>query len=247
MKIKLFLFLIVIAALGTFIYLKLQILGDPASNFNQTTRFSLGKHPIFRSILGLGSAGDARAEYFSGQGPIIIEWFAPPGADIDEPTLQKFADLAALYTGRETKLFQGGPVDDSTIQLANLSSLKLQQFNQKITGQSLLQIIFAEDYAPRPNNELATTYKESGMVLSLSAHRQFLQNSLSQMNDYLLTSMLHEFGHQLGLEHNTDADCVMDANAGIDSGPATMYARSTPVDFCEQEKTQISNLKLQFQ
>jgi predicted Zn-dependent protease len=241
--IKVFLLLAVIAGCGLFIFLKVEVLGDPNSNFNQTTRFKLGGYPIVRTILGLHSAGDAREEYFYGKGPIQIVWFAPETENIDQSALQKFADLVSTYTGRQVQLVGGGAIDDTTLQLSNLHNQEFKNF-AVASGASPLFVFFTEDYAPRPDQEISTTYLEAGMVISLNAHRQFLQGYTQYMNNYLLSSMLHEFGHQIGLNHNSDPACIMDAHAGINGHPQEADGLQTPQDFCPAEQAQIAQLKL---
>ena len=245
--IKTIILLIVIAILGTFIYLKLQVSGDPNSTFNQSTRYTLGKHPWLRTIFSLRSFGDARAEFFSGSGPIIIEWFKPQTEDMDfSGVLDKFSQAVAGYTGREVKVTRSGSVDDSTLAIANLAVYKLNASVKESGGGSALLVFFTFDYSPRDNNELSATYEETGMVIALTAHKKFAQDYSQDLNTYLLSSLSHEFGHQIGLSHNTDPKCIMSLHAGIDGKPLESYGRTTPQDFCQVEKEQIANLKLQF-
>lgn len=246
MKWKTFLLFIFIAGLGVFVYLKIQVMGSPNSGFNQTTRFKLGQHPVLRTILGLHNSGDARSEYFAGRGPIAIEWFKPLEEDVDKAVLQKFADAVTKYTGRPTVVNLAGGAGDSTTELANLKSFVLKAAGSKPTGSSLLMVVFAKNYSPQPPQELSTTFQESGIVLSLDAHDNFLGSYNQNLDNYLLSSLLHEFGHQIGLGHNQDPACVMNEHAGIDGRPLEFYGKTDPQDFCPTEVDQINRLKAQY-
>jgi hypothetical protein len=245
---KTFLLIVFIAILGAFIYLKFEVSGSPNSSFNQSARFTLGKHPLLRTILGLHNPGDARAEYLEGAGPITIEWFAPEDQNIDQSVLSQFSSLVGKYTGRPTQVQFGANLDESTINVSNLASYGLKAAAQQPSGTTLL-VFFTQDYSPRASNELSNTYRESGMVLSLNAQMSLVQNSQQELDQYLLSSMLYEFGSQIGLPV-TPADsqgCVMSFYAALNSAPLGTALLSAPQDFCQAEQTEIRNLKLQYQ
>ncbi len=219
-------------------------MGSADSPFNQTARFQLGKHPVARTILGLHNTGDARAEYLTGTGPITIAWFAPEIENINKDVLNKFAVLVNKYTGRPAKVVYAGKMSEDTVNLSGLNSFALGSQIQISPGGSKLLVFFTLDYTPRSGGELSTTYGESGLAISLNAHRSFLGDNGQYLDNYLLSSLLHEFGHQIGLVHNSDINCIMDLHAGIEGKPLESYGDSTPQDFCQQEKDQINAIKL---
>lgn len=249
MSFKAIVFVVFILVLGVFVYLKFEASGSPNSRFNQTTRFTLGKQPWVRALLGLRNPGDARAEYFSNTGPLVIEWFKPATEDVDPKMVAQFADLAGQYTGRQALVILGRSVSTGTVDLQSLGNLGVNGPNTP-AGASILYVAFASDYKPIAGQELSTTLGESTVVISLNAHRQFLGNYQPDLNEYLLSSLLHEFGHELGLSHNPeqnqDPACVMNEHAGIDGQPLEVYGNLVPRDFCEAEQDQIKQLKLQF-
>lgn len=245
MSLKTVLLLIVIILTGTFIFLKIQVLGNPNSTFNQTTRLSLGKHALVRDILGMHSYGDARGEYFFGKGDIEIRTFKGKISEADISVVKDFAKLVTKYTGRQTKVVAGSPIDDSAINKeTDLRSGKL--FSGSF-GSTQLLVFFSEDYKPRGAQELSTTYEESGILVSLKAHQDFLRQYNGELNNYLLSSLLHEFGHQLGLEHNSDPDCIMEGRTETNDQPLEIFVGHTPTDFCAAEKEQIQRIKLKLE
>lgn len=245
---KAFVLSILILIFGVFIYLKIQTLGSPDSLFNQTTRFSLGKHPVLRTVFGLHNSGDARAEYLEGKGPISIEWFVPQGESVDPSVLKSFAALVSKYTGREAMLVSGGAMSDGTIDQSNLAVFNLEAGAQSISGTKL-SVFFTDDYSPRPDNEISSTYGESAMKLSLSAHAKFLQSYQDDLNQYLLSSMLHEFGNQIGMQETAtgDSDCIMNLHAGLNGKPLEASGLTEPQDFCPAEVQEINSIKAQLQ
>ena len=85
------------------------------------------------------------------------------------------------------------------------------------------------------------------MVLSLGSIRTFLQNYSPDTDQYLLSSMLHEFGNQIGMQETATGtpDCIMNLQAGINGQPLEAYDLSEPQDFCPSEQVEIQNIKAQ--
>ncbi|HVY68250.1 MAG TPA: hypothetical protein VHA30_05140 [Patescibacteria group bacterium] len=246
MSFKAIFFTILILLLAAFGAVKIMVLGNPASHFNQTIRFRLGEYSWLRTAFGLHRPGDARGEYLSGQGPVMIEWFKPQAEDVDQNLLQEFADRVAAATGRRTELVYGGAVSDGTVPLANLDTFRFKAAIQTPPGGSNLLVFFTQDYSPRSAEELAAPYQEFGLVVSLSAHRSFLGALGQHQNEYLLTSLLRAFGGQLGLPAGSDDGCVMKTPPGIGGRPYELYSQTSPADFCAAEKAALQQLKTQF-
>jgi hypothetical protein len=241
---KKFLVFLLIIVFGIFIYLKFLAAGDPNSSFNQTTRYSLAKYPIMRTILGLHRAGDARAEFFQYTlAPIVVEWFKPTGQDIDPSLLDQFAQDLGKYTKRPAQVIYGGNVSDGTLKLGTLAAFELKANAQKPLGATVLPVFFTEDYFPRPAKELATGYEEWGVVISLSAHRNYFGNGQS-LEQNLFPSLLRGFGHQIGLKENNDPNCIMYVRTAEAPEYQNFIGSSLPQDFCPQEQKQIEALKL---
>ncbi len=245
-KIKFILLLVLLIITGVFVYFKIQVMGDSNSYFNQHARYKLAKSGFWRWSLGLKNVGDARADFLGNTGPIVIEWFKPVSEDLDDSVLQDFSKAVQTYTGRSTRLVFGGGVNDSTVPLSILNSFQLKGQIQKPVNGSILIIYFTKDYLPRQSAELSTTFKENGIIISLDAHKQFLEGYIQNINQYLGSSLLHEFGHQIGLNHSSDPDCIMSLHAGISGRPLEFYGRTAPADFCAKEQAGIQQLKTEY-
>ncbi len=247
MSLKAIFLIVLVLFLGVFIYLKLEAGGDPNSHFNQTTRFVLARHPVIRTLLGLHNKGDARAEYLEGTSPLVIEWFQPVSENVDSTVLQKFADLAGKYTGRPTEVIFGAAVSEGVIPLATVNNLAFKASSPP-SGSSVIYAVFATDYQPKGSGELSTTHGETAIVVSLNANRQFLASYSQDLDNYLLSDLLHEFGNQIGLpEQGTDTSCIMNLHAGLNGQPLESFGRLEPQDFCPAEVNEINNIKASLQ
>ena len=242
MSFKAFCLCLLILILGIFIYLKVETLGSDTSAFNQTSRLKLGEYQIARSLLSLHKDGDARAEYLLGTSPIDIEVAQPDSDQLPDYVVQQFASQVTAVTGRPTKTYSVDGVPSGTLtnaDIAHIVQVDKRQFN---TGDPIIFIIYADDFASSAQ-EVGKTVEEFGMVLS---HYQLTQLTLAYpaaLSQYQESTMLHEFGHQLGLDHNNQSDCIM--NPGIENAtaPAAFSSTFTPTAFCQTELDQLTQIK----
>ena len=245
---KKIIFALIVLLLGAFVYIKLQALGSPQSGFNQTTRYTLGKHPFYRTIFGLHKTGDARGEYFGASGGITVEWFKPQSEEVDESVVKSFASKVSEYTGRPAQAIYGGAISDGALELSNLPSFQLKSQVQMPAG-SVLTVYFASDFSPRQDARMSATYKESGIVLSLKAHRDFARGFSRYTDQYMLTSLLREFGTQLGLKDTpgNSSECIMNRPAGVNGQPPQAYSGFSPMDFCLSERDRLNQIRYEYQ
>lgn len=218
--------------------MKSQILGSPSSSFNQTTRYKLGESQFARSLLGMHNYGDARGWFLKGQSPIVVEVVSAKGLDIDQRALDNFAEDIKKYTGKYATVFNYEEVPNGVLSDEVLGTEVSLHRKQTISGQPNLFIIYADDFE-RSGTELAKTYNEYGMVLSDKRLKEVTAGYPGAVTEYVESTLLHEFGHQLGLEHNDLPGCVMNERV---ENPIVMWGSNTDyieTEFCELELNQL--------
>jgi predicted Zn-dependent protease len=245
MSIKPFFLLVFIALCGTFIYLKVQINGNEKSQFNQTTRYELGEYPWARKVLGLHNDGDARAWYLSGNEKMVIEVARASNVDVNEKAFETFVANVEKYTGREVVYFQEETFKPGRLSDADLEEIVRQHRRHEVSSAPNLFIIYAEDFN-RDGIEVAKTFKEFAMVLSDKRLKEITQRFSEAFPEYVQSTMLHEFGHQLGLDHNTEIDCLMNEKVEKPNEDGIFSRHYTQTDFCDYEKNELEKIKQQF-
>jgi len=242
MSFKTFCLLLVIIILGIFIYLKVESLGSDQSSFNQTTRLSLGRHPTMRTLLSLHNDGDARYEYLSGSSPILIEVGEAPDVSLSDTLVNAFAAEVTKYTGRGTEIHRiegmpGGTLTDAGVaQAIKVGAKKFE------IGSPILFIAYADDFVSN-TNEVGKTYQEFGIVLSDKKLKDITSDYPSALAQYQESTLLHELGHQLGLQHNNQDGCIMNPAVENPTSVSSFYTDFIPTDFCQYELDQLQMIQ----
>jgi hypothetical protein len=242
MSFKTFLLCLIILILGTFIYLKASSLGDENSYFNQNTRYKLGKYGIMRVILSLHKDGDARAEYLLGSSPIVVEVVEAEGIDMDNGVLEEFGKKVQEYTGRPVKLYNVDTMKSGVLTDEDLPGVVSSFRRHKTIGGAGLFIIYAQDFEGN-ENEIGRTYKEYGILLSHNKISTLTNHYSSARKQYVISTLLHEFGHQIGLDHNPGPDCVMNEAVESPSRTSSFSGSFTPISFCGLEQDLLEGIK----
>ena len=243
---KKFFLIVFITLCAIFIYLKVESLGSPSSSFNQTTRYQLGHYQLWRSILGLHSYGDARAWYLEGNQQIRLDVVEANGADFSSQALSGFVDEIKKYTGRGVQVYDYEKINNGVLSDQDIQTIVANDHNTNFFGQPELFVLYVQDYN-HPDGEVAKTYQEYGIIVSHDQLMQVTKYFPDSLPEYEQSTLLHEFGHQLGLEHDTGNNCVM--NAAVDHPILTnsFSGNYTPTDFCQSEVDSINAIKAALQ
>jgi predicted Zn-dependent protease len=246
MGLKGFLFCIVVIIVGIFAYLRFSVNGNLDSYFNQHTRFQMGKYKAVRALFGLHNDGDARVEYLNAKLPIVIEVVKPTGTMLDERIIKQFADKVAEFTGKQTTIFNEDHIPSGTLNEKDLA-LMVSQHRRHAAGNANLFVIYADDFVADNPNEIGRTYLESSIVISDKRLKELTQGDSRIMPSYQLSTMLHEFGHQVGLGHNNGEDCIMNTTVEQPERMVHFFSDITPTSFCELELDQLKVIKASLQ
>jgi predicted Zn-dependent protease len=239
--------LLVIIASFSFMALKLSA-AQADSFFNRHLREGFAKHPLARSVFGLQFDGDAKYDYLGNRShKVVIEVDSMEGLSFDFEVLERFRQKTSEITGKPAVIV----VSDDLIPLALSSDdreisviVKKHKDYKAAKRQAVVHLLLLNQYRQRPTL-LGSTHNSESLVLFQSVLDEYALIKPSFKNIFAYTTLLHEFGHQLGLDHNDSAGCLMAEQA---EEPVDWLGRTSDIadDFCGYELALIESIKNSF-
>ncbi len=235
--------ILVILFSGIYIYIYWQSHRDLNSGFNQTTRFQIGKKPWARKLWALHNDGDARAQYLLGSEPMIVEIVRPDSIDFHEELNTNLRKKLGKILGRPVQTFSVDFIKQGNLTEDDIENIVHTKQRHNLPDQPHFFIILADSYEGE-GLELGKTYQEFGMLLSNKRLKEVSADlGATSVDQYMESTILHEFGHQIGLPHNQDEDCIMNEKVAHADDSGFFSGIYTPTDYCALEVTQITQLR----
>jgi|GEM_PF-781627 hypothetical protein len=236
--------LLIIILSFSYVALKLLANGSEGNFFNKNYRAKFAANPFLRQLIGLHFDGDAKSDYLGSRyKKILIEIDQMEGLDLPKPAMDLLAKNITAATGKEVVLDYSDVIPfQPNVSTADIDKLVKQYRNASFASDSAkLYLLYLPQFDDNVDH-LGSTYQEYGMLLFDTALRNFTKDSPDTFNNYVESTALHEFGHQIGLQHNQQPDCIMyeyaDENHVIRENPSDVVT-----DFCDYEKSLIEGLK----
>ncbi len=196
--------------------------GDEHNWFNTTWRPRFARVASLRSLFNLHDDGDAKSEYLGKQKQyiaIIIKPYVDPW--FSDGVWKEFSKKVTEITGKQVEL-----LTDTDIPTSNDAPVYI--YLESVNEENALT--------------LGKTYNENGIILYKQGLESFSNGTPETKEAYIMSTLLHEFGHQLGLVHNEEPGCLMNSHAET-GGNAKLVTSEVITNFCAEEIEQISKIK----
>ena len=223
----------------TFSNVILRLLANGAEDnfFNQKYREKFASYPLFRKSIGLHFDGDAKKDYLGTRyKKIVVEVDEMEGLSVSFEALDIFSQKIRQATGKEVQIVRSDKVPfDDDVTDAEISEIVKKYRNVNfIANSAYIYFLYLSEFDDNIDH-LGSTYQENGILLFDFALRNFTSNSPKTLDNYVESTALHEFGHQIGLGHNQQPGCLM--NEQLEQA-YRFSERPVDVitDFCEYEK-----------
>lgn len=233
--------LLIIIFSFSFVYLKSQALGPATNYFNQHWRASFAAIPWLRHALALHNDGDAKADYLGKRyQQILIEVDVMNSLMAHLASLDLFAKRIQEATGKSTSylISDRGVFYQRSMTADDLKKLVAKYRTYKNPSETAVVYLLYASQMANEQDLLGKTYQEDGIVMFVEALEKFTKDSPETLENYEASTALHEFGHQIGLNHNEEDDCLMNEHAE-ESDVALEHPEDVITDFCEFEKKAI--------
>lgn len=196
--------------------------GSDDNWFNVAWRPKLARMKILRGIFNLHNDGDAKSDYL-GTKTQNIALILKPSTDqwFSDDVWQNFSKKITTATGKPVKITR-----DSYAPTAIEAPL----------------YVYLEDINEENSLTLGKTHNENGIILYEQGLEEFSEFAPETKEVYILSTLLHEFGHQIGLVHNEQPGCLMNSRAET-GGNAKFLTAQVVTSFCADEIEQILKIK----
>lgn len=220
---------------------------NEANWFNKTWREKFSRVPFFRTIFLLHWDGDARANY------LLSDPFTSLRIEIDKYDQCDFSENVITQVVQEIESITGkyGMVtvtESDTIPLAKgqYTSDEIRGMKQRYQdfksggGEVALYILCINEYEEIPTN-IGHTTQEDGIVFFWYKIFKITKGKEELLDDYVSSTILHEFGHQLGIGHIESPWCLMDES--IESPPTDLRLSFIPTVYCDEELKAVQKIR----
>lgn len=240
-----FLTLSLVLVFWTSIYiLKKQANTDGENFFNTYFRHYFIKSDLLSRVFHLDFDGDYRAVLFSGTGEVVVEVDNFSGFQLTSQDFELAGENFSKVIARPVSFIFSDKLTEAPL---NQTPEKLKKTFRNLNLQSSANTLYLLVLKSAEQSDLlGSTLGRDGLILYADSIFEFSNKNQRLFNAYLNGTLLHELGHQLGLDHNQDTGCLMNEYAE-ENHLAKTRADSVLIDFCESEKAWLEKEKNKFQ
>lgn len=221
-------------------------IADPVNGFNREYRQFFLRSSVFRKLLFLNEVGDLRYEYLLSEKPVVlVEVDYQEGKNPDEK-IEEWVEKIISTTVRKKVNVRvsedeviGNGVEFSDKELREIAKNSQDYFAGE--GEVYLHIIYVSKSKEAVSNSGLALTKDSIFIYRDSI------DGLSESEDIRErieeSTIKHEFGHQLGLGHMEEENCIMSELVEVyDNRKYQFY--NIPLEYCEESLDELRRMRV---
>lgn len=244
---KIFTLLFVIAVLSYVFLLQRFRLAESSNAINRQYRPLFLHSQILRKLFFLDRPGDNRFVYFSPQkAKLVVEVDYQIHRDPNSEVVSWIKDLAFDTLGKDDVEVDEVSEEDRIEDVEEFSDNKLVMLERKTRNlvpkrnESYLHILYVSQSSEAPSNTGLTLTVDAIFIFKDAIFSLSERSSIRALVEE--STLRHEFGHLLGLEHVESSDCVMSERVEVYAKKRFQF-ENIPLEFCEESKSSLRELR----
>lgn len=244
---KIFTLLFVLLAFAYISLLRSFAIADEENPVNQKYRQTVLKSGVLRKLFFLNRPGDSRYEYFSPyRNTLLVEVDFQAGRQPNVEVKDWIRGLAAETIRKDVRVEVSQEEKIGDVESFSDEELRdLAKATRDFTPESrhpYMHVMYVSTSGEYPSN--------TGLVLT-DQDVFIFQDRIKELSDQAtvrklveVSTIKHELGHLLGLEHVDREDCVMSELVEV-YHPGKYSFESIPTEFCEESLQELQRLWLE--
>lgn len=224
------LFLIVILFIVAIVYLSKF---DNQSLLGKKVKNRMIRSPFLLSIVNYNGPGDARYVYLTTSDPLRVDVIYAENADPNPEVNQWLKEMVFSTTGKHISIDK---VLNSDISLqSDYSDNDLNSIHKSLISVFRqtpgLNVIYLTKYQNQPS--LAGLTRDRDTIFIFKQTLQELSENEEIVRELEKSTLMHEWGHLLDLEHINNDACIMNDKVEVYGSQA--WLNNLPTEYCSEE------------
>jgi hypothetical protein len=197
------------------------------------------RFPELVELLNLNNPGDAKYIYFEPKDRDLTIGIISVNSEEPNKNINEWMrEIISESVKRGVILSDVMYLDFPKSQLLTKEDLNEIRSNAILTDKNDLNLIYTSSYFEKDNSVGIVLHRDTIFIfkdaIDMLSERGFVKDVLEK------TTIMHEWGHLLGLDHIDDENCIMNEQVQVlDSNP---LARNLPTKYCWKELQKIEEL-----
>jgi hypothetical protein len=216
---------------------------DNKSILGKHIKEEIVKYPALISFLNLNEPGDNKFLYLSPENQQIkVNIYSVNMAVANEKINSWITEIVSETTGKKVIVAGSRPVDyknEGSLNNEDLNNIRKLVISESSTTSDLNIIYVTSYYSDKPSSVGLVIHRDTIYIFKDALKKLSEKGAVNSILEK--TTIMHEWGHLLGVDHIYNDDCIMSEIVEVFDNPS--IGKSLPTVYCWEELEAIKQIK----